>query len=371
MAQIFRQQEATILLTELEPGDNGFLISVQAGEGGRLPLTVLQKLSTPGQYIVENNVFAIERMLVMLHSLKLGDPVLMSEKNAAAEPIYFSSSFFAESLDLARLELPYFRTPVDQPYPKTRKLAVFTNAHNEDIYLKIFVDHYRKLTNPENIFIIDHESSWRSPYLADAGGAQIVRIPRGAFDDRQIVRYCAWFQRFLLMEYEFVIHVDCDELLIHRHGTEALAALLEATREPAVFQCKQMVSVLQDIDNEAALDLNIPVSMQRNWITRRPGVGKPVLASAPTTWTPGFHRSLDNHCLRIEENLWLIHLNTASYEECVRRNQHMIHRVAAFKFIDGALDDRYLPDPDKVARDFRANLLNNGVPMPEWMKRMF
>ncbi|GHU09768.1 hypothetical protein AGMMS50225_11480 [Betaproteobacteria bacterium] len=333
-------------------------------------LIVLHQLSQPGMYIVQNKVFDIERSMLMFHTLKLGDPVLTSKKHAGAEPLSFSPSFFVESMDLARQALPNFRTPLDQPYPRTRKLAVFTHVHNEDIYLKIFVDHYRKLTDPENIFIIDHESSWRSPYLTDAGGAQVIRIPRGAFDDRQIVRYCAWFQRFLLMEYEFVIHVDCDELLLHRHGTEALVALLEATPEPTVFQCKHMIEVIQDIDHEAALDPVIPVSMQRNW-GYDSGIGKPVLASAPATWMAGFHHSLDDHCLRREEDLWLIHLHAASYEESVRKNQHMIHRVAAMKFLDGAPDERYLPDPDKVARDYRANLQKNATPMPEWMKGMF
>ena len=81
-------------------------------------------------------------------------------------------------------------------------------------------------STPAICVAIDHGSD-RSPSFALHPGTQIVSIPRGAVDHINISQFCGYFQRFLLSQYRWVIHVDSDELLVHEHGVAALLEKLD------------------------------------------------------------------------------------------------------------------------------------------------
>jgi hypothetical protein len=271
-------------------------------------------------FVLRSSSFLIERIALLAKS-GLGILVVDDLTNKQlTEKVSFEPSFFIKHLDFSTSET---FPPYDyEAYKKPEKLAVFTHASNEDVFLKIFVDYYKKLVDPQHIYIIDHGSDFISEWLSKTNReCQVVRIPKGAVDHLNIKRYVEYFQRFLLTQYQWVLHVDCDELLVHRNGPRYLVDSILDKFQGAEIRPELGLNLVQDPDREQRLDLDQPITQQRRCYQVADGFDKPVLSSVPTTWGLGFHKSLrDSKSHRIE-NLFLIHLAYASVEERVRRNQ--------------------------------------------------
>jgi hypothetical protein len=328
-------------------------------------------MESPGLYAIENNSFQVER--IISHSNAKTEPILIIQDSSGRireENLVFSASFFLDKLDLARQNIPLYAPACLSVYPKPGHLAVFTRAFNEDIFLKIFIDHYKKLTDPDNIFIIDHGSTMVSEYLRDESGIQVIRIPKGQTDEQHAARYFAWFQRFLLSHYEWVISSDCDELLIHREGIDGLKAMLSPDPSPQIIRCGHGIGVIMDPDAEMEIDLQRPVSQQRRFMYHTPAFAKPILASAPTTWSIGFHHSLDDCLMHAYEDLWLIHLRDVSIGERVRRD-HLWAGNLQGSFWSSSTAEKSRQNQESIARNFRDKIHAEAVPIPEWMRGMF
>ena len=65
--------------------------------------------------------------------------------------------------------------------------------------------------------MIDHGSTPPAVEVLSPG-TQCIRLPRGLTDPANTARFCNHFQRFLLTQYRWVIHVDVDELLVPEDG---------------------------------------------------------------------------------------------------------------------------------------------------------
>ncbi|MDR2690417.1 MAG: glycosyltransferase family 2 protein [Azoarcus sp.] len=331
------------------------------------PLGLLAK--SPGLYAIENDLFQVER--IISYSNAETEPSLViqgSSGQIGEENLAFSASFFLDKLDLAKQNIPFFAPCTLLPvYPRPGHLAVFTRAFNEDIFLKIFIDHYKKLTDPDNIFIIDHGSTMVSKYLQDESGIQVIRIPKGQTDDQHAARYFAWFQRFLLSHYEWVISSDCDELLIHREGVDGLKTML--SHPGNIIKCGHGIGVIMDPDSEMEIDLQRPVSQQRRFMYHDPVYAKPALASAPTTWHLGFHQNLDDHLTRVCDDLWLVHLRDVSVDERVRRSHLWADNMR--RVWSSSTVEKLRKKQETIAREFRDRIRTEAVPIPEWMRGMF
>lgn len=95
-----------------------------------------------------------------------------------------------------------------------RQRAVFTIAQNEPTFLPLWVRHYGRWFAPEDIFILDHDSSDGS---ADSvrGRAAIIPVHRSkSFDHHWLSSIMASFQRFLLRSYDAVLFAESDELVV-------------------------------------------------------------------------------------------------------------------------------------------------------------
>lgn len=286
------------------------------------------------------------------------------------EPLSFHLSFFGRFFDFAHDDDIY---TVRGSYAKTGSLAIFTHVYNENSMLKVWEKFYSRIVPLTDLFVIDHGST-SDPRQVLSPGINIISVPRGPVDHRAISHFCNTFQRFLLSQYEWVLHVDADELLVHARGWDYFSQSLLARRDKVIIKAAHGYNLTHDVASEAALDLSVPLGLQRRHLVSVPIYAKPVLSSIPTTWRIGFHLVLETHALVEDPELWLIHL---SY---VDLGLHL-EKSRKWSALDVAETERrespHLYDrpatTTEPARQVFSDLLAAGpvIPVPDWMRGMF
>jgi hypothetical protein len=285
-----------------------------------------------------------------------------------ADALTFHPSFFVPFFDFLRnAETHTYALGV---YQRPVQLAVFTHVHNDSDMLTMWERHYANLVPHQHLYVIDHGSD-RCPAFALHPGTQVVSIPRGAVDHINISQFCGYFQRFLLSQYRWVIHVDSDELLVHEQGVAALLEQLDDRGYGPIIQAGNAVELLDVTDGSQPLDPGLPLSLQRQVLNAAPGYRKPVLASEPTSWAVGFHAAFEHHRIASDPALWLVHVRYADLRLAARRELNWTdapHSEASRLFTPqdhrrDTLDELR----DKIARTFS----NDRSTMPAWMRGTF
>jgi hypothetical protein len=235
----------------------------------------------------------------------------------AEEILYFPTSFFKSYLDLAGVNFNPTWNKIE--YKKTQDIAVFTRVFNESEFIEIFVRHYRELTKPANIYLIDHSSDNTDFHkIAQQYGCQVITIPRGETDENNMRSFCEYFQRFLLSKYQWVIYADIDELLVHRSGTNYLRGLLLNDDWMGLYKPEYAYEIYHDPDNEPEFDFAKKITRQRKVLVPHNGYLKPLISSERAVWSPGFHKALNGN-QQILQDLWLVHISYVSLGYRVRR----------------------------------------------------
>ena len=233
------------------------------------------------------------------------------------EILYFPTNLFSTYLDLAGAN--FNPTWIKATYKKTSDIAIFTRIYNEFEFVEIFLKHYSQLTDPSNIFLIDHSSDNASFYsLAEQYGCQVVKIPRGDTDETNMKTFCEYFQRFLLTKYSHVIYADIDELLIHRLGAVHFRKLLLEDEWRGLYMPAHAYEVYHEPNKEAEFDFSKKITDQRGYLVPNRHFHKPTVTSVPAYWGPGFHEAF-NLNRRGMSDLWMIHINYISAAYRVRR----------------------------------------------------
>lgn len=319
----------------------------------------------------------------MLHSvLRVGPAHLCIFDTLGDGTIFFRSelevdrSFYANTADFLRLFDAL-------PYKKPGRLAVFTHVYNEKPMLEVFLRHYTQLVAAADIYIISHGSD-REQIDHLRGVVNVVDIPRGETDQHNISAFCSHFQRFLLSQYDWVIHTDADELLLYEGGFDAFRDTLAAQPPNSIVKVARAYELVHDIRSEGPIDQSAPISLQRSLLVESPAFRKPVATNCPTTWTIGFHSCLEP-VTAIADQLWLVHLRDFDFDRSVERDiKWMALRRSALdaKHIPG---DMTRPNREQWQEILHATLeegqtvvrhgsgVGNGkmIPMPEWMRGAF
>jgi hypothetical protein len=204
--------------------------------------------------------------------------------------------------------------------PRPRPRALITSVYNEAIFLPIWLRYYSRFFAPEDIYVLDHQTTDGS-----TDGDGFVRIPI-EFDSglswERIVASIQSLQHDLLERYEVVLVADADEIVAPdpRHGT--LGDYLDRFDEDFV-NC--LGYELLHLPDEAPLDLGEPLLSQRGWWYPNDGYDKPSLATVPMDWDPGFHTRGDGE-INLDPDLRLIHLHRMDYAICLERHHQRLER---------------------------------------------
>jgi len=207
-----------------------------------------------------------------------------------------------------------------------RSRAAFTIVQNEPVFLPLWLGHYARHFDPDDLYVLDHDGTDGSADEARRRfGVNVVRVHRDrSFDHRWLRDTVCAFQAFLLRSYRTVAFAEADELLaadpLHPAG---LAGLLDADAPPYV-RCLGL-NVLHLHESEPPLDFARPLLAQRSTCYLSALYCKPLVARVPLAWEPGFHAAAGASAPP-DPRLLLFHLHRADYATCLRRHEAAARR---------------------------------------------
>src|SRR5437762_5827910 len=195
-----------------------------------------------------------------------------------------------------------------------RAHAVVTMARNESVFLPIWWRYYSQFFQPEDIYILDHESTDGS-----TSGPGFVRIPvSNPVVDWGWHRDMLQQQQHRLIERYDVVHcTDVDEIVARDPRTGELGEYLIRFRGDVV-NCRGY-EILHLKDSEGPLDFTQPLLEQRLHWYFNPAYSKPLLARVPMFWHGGLHARVDG-LTNDDPSLYLIHLHRVDYDTCLARH---------------------------------------------------
>lgn len=196
-----------------------------------------------------------------------------------------------------------------------RACAVVTMARNESVLLPVWWRYYSQFFEPEDIYILDHETTDGS-----TSGPGFVRIPVShASVDWGWHRDMLQQQQHRLIErYDVVLCTDVDEIVAPDPRSGSLGDYMQRFRDDFV-NCRGY-EILHLKDTEAPLDFTRPLLEQRFHWYFNPAYSKPLLARVPMFWHGGLHARVDE-LTNDDPNLYLIHLHRVDYDTCLARHR--------------------------------------------------
>lgn len=194
------------------------------------------------------------------------------------------------------------------------KIAVITMVYNERINLPVWVGHYSAQCPGCELFVIDHGSDESVRETLD--GVNVLRIPRSDFDERRRAEMVTRLHGMLLLEFDWVLHTDCDELVVSRSG-ETLSQSLENEGEDVSAVTAVGMNLWHRVGTEPALDRTRPIGEQRRYATFEKSMCKPFASRVPIAWIPGFHTS--NLPPHFGLGYYLVHAKYVDYDEAEGR----------------------------------------------------
>ncbi len=166
------------------------------------------------------------------------------------------------------------------------KIAAFTMAYNEPLFLPLWISYYGRELGMSNLFCIDHGSTDGS---ANDLPINSIRITRDVFDEEQRCIFVNRFHASLLAYFDAVIFTDCDEFLVPD------PAKYTGLRDFVDRNCETILSaigvnVIQSA-NDSQLISGEPILRQRQTIRFQGEYCKTLISRIPMNWVPGFHAS--------------------------------------------------------------------------------
>jgi hypothetical protein len=172
---------------------------------------------------------------------------------------------------------------------KPGRVAVVTQAYNEGAMLAYWENYWAKLVGHENVYVLNNASTDGSCARLNPK-TTVVNMPAAPVDHDHFAQAQGYFQRFLLLKYDWVIRVDADELLVCEGDfVEKLTSTPPGTYTPELA-----VEIVHDTSHETPFDFDRAICGQRSHFVRGPDyLIRPIISSAPTTWSPGNHRATE------------------------------------------------------------------------------
>jgi hypothetical protein len=188
-------------------------------------------------------------------------------------------------------------------------------VRNESFFLPLWLKYYSQFFSPEDIYILDHETSDGSTSCPG-----FVRIPVS----NPVVDW-GWhrdqiqeIQHALIQRYDMVLCTDIDEIVTPHPARGTLADYMEQFNAEFVNCTGYEILHLKNI--EEPLDLSKRIFEQRFHWFFNPVYSKPLLASVPMFWHGGLHCRVDG-LVAEDPLLFLIHLHRVDYDFCLYRHK--------------------------------------------------
>jgi hypothetical protein len=197
---------------------------------------------------------------------------------------------------------------------KGAKVAVFTQAFNEGDMLLYWERFYGELVGYENLYVLNNGSTDGSCERLNPK-TNVINMPPVRVDHFEFAHSHSYFQRFLLMRYEWVIKVDTDELMSIEGGLMATLKRLA----PGTYFPELALEPVHDRDGEAPFRFDGKLAGQRkHYVVGTEGLIRPLISSVPTSWTAGNHLCLEP--TRVLPGFVIVHLKYFDYDFLLEKN---------------------------------------------------
>ena len=206
------------------------------------------------------------------------------------------------------------------PSSPPKRRALLTIAQNESVFLPIWLGYYSRYFAPQDIYVLDHQSTDGS---TDRDGFVRVPVEHDSLDFSWMVSTIETHQRRLLERYDVVLVGDVDEIVTPLPEWGSLGEYLDHFDEDFVNPFGY--EILHMRDREAPFRGDRPILDQRGFWFQNDAYNKPVLATEPLSWAPGFHTRADGEW-NLEPDLRLVHLHRMDYEICLARHRERSSR---------------------------------------------
>ena len=206
-----------------------------------------------------------------------------------------------------------------------RPRAAFTIVQNELVMLPIWLDYYGRYFDPDDLYVIDHDSDDGSTSGLD-GRCHVVPVHRGgSFAHHWLRTTVEAFQALLLQSYDTVLFAEVDELVVADPlRFDGLDAYIERLDRPAV-RCAGFNVVHQP--DEPPLRFDQPLLAQRRCWHASLLYSKRLLSKVPLRWSEGFHSEYSAPDDAPDPELMLVHLHRIDYDACLARHRSSAGRV--------------------------------------------
>jgi hypothetical protein len=278
-----------------------------------------------------------------------------------AEVITFTPKVLKASVDPLRLNTRRVQLP-----QKAARVAVFTQAYNEGAMLHYWEQYYGRMVGFENLYVLDNASTDGSCQKLNPR-TSVIHMPQTPVDHEHFAQVQGYFQRFLLLKYDWVIKVDTDELLSCEGG---LVERLAKT-PPGTYRPETAVEVVHDTQGEPPFDFNGPVGRQRkHFVQGTKLLIRPIISSQPTTWTAGNH--LGHELSVVMDGLIVSHLKYFDLDFLLSKNKRWATMVPTENErkvcgMIGELEKLGLQDlVDLSVSDIAQRLADPALTLPEW-----
>jgi hypothetical protein len=192
---------------------------------------------------------------------------------------------------------------------------VVTIVHNEPIFLPIWLEYYSRFFDPADIYVLDHESTDGS---TDLEGFNRIPVVHDRVDHEWMVTQMQSQQHRLLETHDVVLVTDVDEIVAPDPDWGTLGDYIDEFNDE--FVTCQGYELIHMKDEEPPLDAEMPILTQRRHWFRNYAYDKPILATTPSTWFPGFHARRDGRT-NYDDRLYLLHLHRMEYTACIERHR--------------------------------------------------
>ncbi len=186
-------------------------------------------------------------------------------------------------------------------------------AHNEKVFLPIWLSYYSRFFAPEDIYIIDHDSTDGSIEKAKKDfkfNVETVHHPT-VHDNRFMLKTITDKQHKLLKKYELVVYSDADEIILPDPISYKGLSDYIIRFKHSVIACNSRSVVQQPA--EQAIDLSKPILSQRSVWFSEYLYNKPLVSRVPLNWAKGLHQALNingnAYVIPVDRELVLLHLS--------------------------------------------------------------
>jgi len=287
---------------------------------------------------------------------------------SSSEPLVFHQSYFYQFYDFAKTS-DIFQLPGH--FLRHEPVAIFTQVYNENTMLKLWEKYYSKSIDPRHLYVLDHGSTI-DPREIVSSKINVIKMPRGETDHRNLAHFCSQFQRFLLSHYRWVIHTDVDEIIIHKNGFTHFVQMLSDRNEAQIIKAADAYNIVHNPLVESDLDLEQPITLQRTHIVPDSSYRKPLIASVPNTWGLGFHFVLEKELLVEDDDLWLMHLPFMDLELIAAKNSKWNSITFSEACQIHIPHSKSSTESEDIATMLAAKLTTEGsTTMPDWVRGMF